>query len=205
MTPNSKPISKRLFVGSLPYDTTEGTLLSLFITEGKVVSIKVIKNRWNRSRGMAYVEYENVNDAVRAKQKYHGYRIDERTIIVDYAEPDPYNTPEGKARHEEALDQRYKGRHQNAFEYNTGEKISKNANVPSNTAGIIPRARKPLVKGTWKPTRRGGSSAKLAAKNDERNKLNDPSHVRQTIYESRNFGSKVGAKFASKNRNKRNK
>ncbi len=204
MAPNSKQISKRLFIGSLPYDTTEGDLLSLFITEGKVVSIKVIKNRWNRSRGMAYVEYENVNDAVNAKKKYHGYRIDERTIIVDYAQPDPYDTPEGKTRHIEALDQKYKGRHMSAFEYNTGEKIERD-NTSSNINGFTPRARKPAATETWKPTRRGGSSAKLAARNEQNRRSNGPNHVRQSVFESRNFGSRQGSKFASRNKNKRNK
>ncbi|MDD4027055.1 MAG: RNA-binding protein [Candidatus Shapirobacteria bacterium] len=100
---SSKPVSKRLFIGSLPYRFSEGELLTLFITEGKIVSIKIVNNRWGRSRGIAYVEYENLNDAVRAKEKYHNYYLVDRTIIVDYAEPDPFLTEEGRARHEEAL------------------------------------------------------------------------------------------------------
>lgn len=100
---STKPVSKRLFIGSLPYRFTEGELLSIFITEGKIVSIRIVNNRWGRSRGMAYVEYENLEDAIRAKEKYHNYFIGDRTIIVDYAEPDPYLTEEGKARHEESV------------------------------------------------------------------------------------------------------
>jgi RNA recognition motif-containing protein len=53
---------------------------------------------------MGYVEYENIDDAIRAKEKYHNFRLGDRTIIVDYAQPDPFLTPEGQARHEEALD-----------------------------------------------------------------------------------------------------
>jgi len=102
--PSHKPISKRLFIGSLPYRFTEGELLTLFVTEGKIVSIKIVNNRWGRSRGMAYVEYENLNDAIKAKEKFHNFYIGDRTIIVDYAEPDPYLTEEGRARHEEALE-----------------------------------------------------------------------------------------------------
>jgi RNA recognition motif-containing protein len=83
--PSNKPVSKRLFIGSLPYRFTEGELLSIFITEGKIVSIKIVNNRWGRSRGMAYVEYENLDDAIRAKEKYHNYYLVDRTIIVDYA------------------------------------------------------------------------------------------------------------------------
>ena len=101
---STKPVSKRLFIGSLPYRFTEGELLSIFITEGKIISVRIVNNRWGRSRGMAYVEYENLEDAIRAKEKYHNYFIGDRTIIVDYAEPDPYLTEEGKARHEESME-----------------------------------------------------------------------------------------------------
>lgn len=197
-----KAISKRLFIGSLPYDTSEGDLLTLFITEGKVVSIKVIKNRWNRSRGMAYIEYENEADAIKAKNKYHGYRIDERTIIVDYAEPDPYDSEEGKIRHEEALDQKYKGRHISAFEHNTGDKIETETK-PVNPKSLTPRGGKPLLKGPWRPTRRGGGGpARAAIGNAPERKSTKHNHVRQTVFESRSFGKKVGAKFAKKAKRK---
>ena len=101
---SKKPVSKRLFIGSLPYRFSEGELLSLFVTEGKIISVKIINNRWGRSRGIAYVEYENLNDAISAKEKYHNYYLVDRSIIVDYAEPDPFLTEEGRARHQEALE-----------------------------------------------------------------------------------------------------
>ena len=107
-----KPVSKRLFIGSLPYRFSEGELLSLFINEGKIVSIRIVQNRWGRSRGIAYVQYENLDDAIRAKQKFHNYFLIDRTIIVDYAEPDPYLTDEGKERHEQAV-QKHPNRRQN--------------------------------------------------------------------------------------------
>ena len=100
----NKPVSKRLFIGSLPYRFTEGQLLDIFISEGKIISLKIVNNRWGKSRGMGYVEFENLEDAIRAKEKYHNYIIGDRSIIVDYAQPDPFLTPEGQARHEEALE-----------------------------------------------------------------------------------------------------
>ena len=98
-----KPASKRLFIGSLPYRFTEGELLSLFIVEGKIVSVRIMHNQWGKSRGIGFVEFENLDDAIRAKTKFHNYYIGDRTIIVDYAEADPFLTEEGRARHEEAL------------------------------------------------------------------------------------------------------
>jgi RNA recognition motif-containing protein len=100
----NNPVSKRLFIGSLPYRFTEGELLSLFISEGKIISLRIMHNQWGKSRGIGYIEYENLDDAINAKEKYHNYQIGDRTIIVDYAQPDPFLTSEGQARHQEALD-----------------------------------------------------------------------------------------------------
>ena len=86
----NKPVSKRLFVGSLPYRFTEGELLDLFIPEGKIISLRILHNRWGKSRGMGYIEYENLDDAIRAKNKYHNFYLGDRSIIVDYAQPDPF-------------------------------------------------------------------------------------------------------------------
>lgn len=99
----NKPVSKRLFIGSLPYRFTEGELLDLFISQGKIISIRIMHNRWGKSRGMGYIEYENLDDAINAKKELHNHRLEDRSIIVDYAQPDPFLTPEGQARHQEAL------------------------------------------------------------------------------------------------------
>jgi RNA recognition motif-containing protein len=107
----NNPVSKRLFIGSLPYRFTEGELLDLFISEGKIISLRIMHNRWGKSRGMGYIEYENLDDAIRAKEKYHNFFLGDRSIIVDYAQPDPFLTPEGQARHQEALN-KHPNRHQ---------------------------------------------------------------------------------------------
>ena len=99
----NKPVSKRLFIGSLPYRFTEGELLSLFIPYGKIISIRIMHNRWGKSRGLGYIEFENLDDAINAKKELHNHQLEDRFIIVDYAQPDPFLTPEGQARHEEAL------------------------------------------------------------------------------------------------------
>ncbi len=99
----NKPVSKRLFIGSLPYRFTEGELLSLFIPYGKIISIRIMHNRWGKSRGLGYIEFENLDDAINAKKELHNHQLEDRSIIVDYAQPDPFLTPEGQARHEEAL------------------------------------------------------------------------------------------------------
>ncbi len=168
--------SPRLFVGSLPYKFTESDLLSLFITEGKIISIKIIHNRWGRSRGMGYVEYENIGDAVNAKQKYHNYKLEDRTIIVDYAQPDPFKTPEGQARHQEALAKHNK--HRKSY-------IEKNTSHGSRSS-------------TWSDKREDQNAAPPLVRGVKKGQK-----IRQTVFNSRAFGSKVGAKFASRNKKRK--
>ncbi|HNY04794.1 MAG TPA: RNA-binding protein [Candidatus Woesebacteria bacterium] len=96
--------NKRLFIGSLPYRFTEGELLSLFVPFGKVISLKIMHNRWGKSRGMGFIEFDTLESAIAAKEKMHQYKLGDLSIIVDFAQPDPFLTPEGKARHEEALE-----------------------------------------------------------------------------------------------------
>ena len=66
----NRPVSKRLFVGSIPFRFTEGELLSLFVPFGKVISLKIMHNRWGKSRGLGFVEFENLDSAIAAKEKF---------------------------------------------------------------------------------------------------------------------------------------
>lgn len=102
-SPNKEP-NIRLFVGSLPYDFTEGQLLELFAPFGRIVSLKIMHTQWGRSRGLGFVEFDNLESAIAAKVKMHNHPLEDRTIIVDYAEPDPFLTPEGQQRHQEATE-----------------------------------------------------------------------------------------------------
>lgn len=153
MTSRNNPPSKRLFIGGVPFEFREGQLLSLFVACGKVIDVRIIKNKRGNSRGMAYIEFDNIKDAVTAQKKFHNHHVTpDRTIIVDFAKPDPFLTPEGKARHLEALKKK-KEYHQQS----------------QNKPPDYPRSKSPHP---------------------------SPSHVRSSLYQSRQYGSKIGAKFA---------
>ena len=96
---SNKDPNKRLFIGSLPYRFTEGELLDLFVPFGRIISLKIMHNRWGKSRGMGFVEFETLSEAIAAKEKMHRFKLGELAIIVDYAEPDPFLTPEGQANY----------------------------------------------------------------------------------------------------------
>ncbi len=57
-------MNKRLYIGSLSFDTTEDELRELFSRVGTVRSAEVIRDRYTgRSRGFGFVEMETVAEA----------------------------------------------------------------------------------------------------------------------------------------------
>ena len=226
---STKPVSKRLFIGSLPYRFTEGELLSLFVAEGKIISVRIMHNQWGKSRGIAFVEFENLEDAIRAKEKFHNYVIGDRSIIVDYAQADPFLTEEGRARHEQALekhpnrrqrpnflphpdsdtneyqqkknyfDKNFSDENKKPREYKGGKPVfnSLGKSLNRNTTGeyipkFFPQLGQNKTKKKWR----------LAPGQKPEYKSSSPLHVRSSVFKSRNFGSKVGAKFAFKSKKK---
>lgn len=62
-------MTKKLYVGNLPFSTTEEELERMFSAHGTVTSVKLIRDReTGRSRGFAFVEMEDpgASDAMRA-------------------------------------------------------------------------------------------------------------------------------------------
>ncbi len=98
--------SKRLYIGSVPFTTTEGELLRIFVQEGKVVDVMLMLDDRRRSKGQGFVEYDRAEDAERAKERFHNYRIGDRKIIVDFAKTDPLETDEGRQNFSEAYERR---------------------------------------------------------------------------------------------------
>ena len=174
----------------MPYKFNEGQLLSLFAPFGRIISIQVVHNQWGKSRGMGFVEFDTLQSSIDAKVKMHNHLVEDRTIIVDYAEPDPFNTPEGKARHEDALNRhpqrRQKFTHQSPTQ--SGDR---------NERPALARAARPAGERKFGGPKSGPKkfgAPTLSPSNFE--------HKRQSVYDSRTHHSKVGAKFAKRSRGK---
>jgi RNA recognition motif-containing protein len=86
-TPEKTPVtSGRLYVGNLPYKTTDEELKELFNQAGEVISAEVVRHRRNnRSKGYAFVEMANVEIAQKAATQMHEYSYLERRLIVNGA------------------------------------------------------------------------------------------------------------------------
>lgn len=81
-------MAKRLFVGNLPFTTTEEDLRSMFARAGNVESVNVITDRMSgRSKGFAFVEMATEEEAQKAIKELDGFKIDDRAIAVNEARP----------------------------------------------------------------------------------------------------------------------
>jgi RNA recognition motif-containing protein len=80
----------RLYVGGLPYQTTEQDLLDLFGQVGQVNSASVIIDRDSgRSKGFAFVEMSDEQEARAAIERLNGTSMGDRTITVNQARERP--------------------------------------------------------------------------------------------------------------------
>jgi len=81
-------VSKKLFVGSLPWAVNDESLKQAFTTYGKVVSATVVVDRRSgRSKGFGFVEMENDSEAAAAIEALNGSELNGRNIVVNEAKP----------------------------------------------------------------------------------------------------------------------
>ena len=81
-------MSKKLYVGNLPYSVNDQKLNEIFSAYGEVVSAKVITDyESGRSKGFGFVEMANDGDASTAIQQLDGKELDRRNVRVNEARP----------------------------------------------------------------------------------------------------------------------
>lgn len=75
---------KTLFVGRLSFDLTESDLKSEFEYYGPVIRVLLVRDRkTQKSRGYAFVEFDNSKDLKEAYRDADGRKINGRRIVVD--------------------------------------------------------------------------------------------------------------------------
>jgi len=78
----------KLFVGGLPFATTDDELRELFEAHGKVASANVVRDRESgRSKGFGFVEFENEDEGKAAEKALNGSEVGGRSISVAEARP----------------------------------------------------------------------------------------------------------------------
>ena len=79
---------KKLYVGNLSFEVTEGDLKELFSEVGSVESVNMITDRQSgRSKGFAFVEMASAEEAKKAMDKLNGHSLKEREMVVNEARP----------------------------------------------------------------------------------------------------------------------
>src|SRR5438105_2795 len=83
-------MGRKLYVGNLPYSTSEDELRELFSRAGAVDTGHVVRdNATGRARGFAFVEMASDADAQKAVTELNETQLGGRTLAVNEARPKP--------------------------------------------------------------------------------------------------------------------
>ena len=78
----------KLFVGNLPFSTTDEELKTLFAQAGTVTDVRLIHDReTGRAKGFAFVSFADADMAKQAITNFNGYEFQGRPLRVDHAVP----------------------------------------------------------------------------------------------------------------------
>jgi RNA recognition motif-containing protein len=81
-------MSKKLYVGNLPYSTTEEDLRTLFEQAGEVADVAIITDRdTGRSKGFGFVEMATAEAGEEAIRRFNGFSMSNRSLTVNEARP----------------------------------------------------------------------------------------------------------------------
>ena len=81
-------MATKLYVGGLPYQTTQDELRDAFSQAGAVASASIIMDKMTgRSRGFGFVEMGSDEDAQKAIEMWNGKDFDGRKLTVNEAKP----------------------------------------------------------------------------------------------------------------------
>lgn len=81
-------MNSKLYVGGIPYTSTNDDLKNHFSGAGNVVSAQIIIDKMtNRSKGFGFVEMSSEAEALKAIEMYHDQDFQGRRLTVNVARP----------------------------------------------------------------------------------------------------------------------
>jgi RNA recognition motif-containing protein len=81
-------MAKKLYIGNLPYTTTDAELKDMFAVAGAIESANVISDKMTgRSRGFGFVTMPNDEEALKAVDMFNGKDVGGRKLTVNEARP----------------------------------------------------------------------------------------------------------------------
>ena len=99
-------MARKLYVGNLPYETSDQDLQALFAGAGTVETVSVMRDMaTGRARGFAFVEMATDEDAQKAISMLNNHQLGGRNLMVNEARPKPqggagFGGGEGRRRSE---------------------------------------------------------------------------------------------------------
>jgi RNA recognition motif-containing protein len=81
-------MSLKLYVGNIPFGSSEEDLKNFFAEVGEVQSVKIVTNAYSgRPRGFGFVEMTSQEDGKKAISMLNGKTLMDRALIVNEARP----------------------------------------------------------------------------------------------------------------------
>ena len=81
-------MAKKLYIGGLPYATSQDELKEAFMKAGNVESATIIMDKMTgRSKGFGFVEMSTEEEAQKAIEMWNGKELAGRTLTVNEARP----------------------------------------------------------------------------------------------------------------------
>jgi cold-inducible RNA-binding protein len=81
-------MNTKLYVGNLPYGTSEADLQTLFEGTGQVNTVNIVRDRaTGQARGFAFVEMSDAEGARRAISELDKHELGGRSLTVNEAKP----------------------------------------------------------------------------------------------------------------------
>ena len=81
-------MATKVFVGNLPFNTTQEELEEVFGQSGSVTSVNIITDKFTgRSRGFGFVEMGSEEEAQAAIENLHEHELHGRPLTVNEAKP----------------------------------------------------------------------------------------------------------------------
>jgi len=88
--------SPYIFIGNIPFDLTEGDIITIFSQYGEVLDLQLVRNKeTGESKGFAFLRYEDQKSTILAVDNLNNYTLLGRTLRVDHASAE---TKDGEKR-----------------------------------------------------------------------------------------------------------
>ncbi|KAI0465169.1 hypothetical protein LJB42_000393 [Komagataella kurtzmanii] len=122
--------SAYIYIGSLPYEITETDLLTIFSQYGVPTHVKLARDYANRrkSKGFAFLKYEDWRSTVLAVDNLNGIKIKDRTISVDHT---TYRPAVYQDEDDERMDKEWEAMVRKEMEKDFAEGVKKQEQPPA--------------------------------------------------------------------------